>query len=336
MNFPEYNFDDLNETDVREEIIAPLLRELGYRSGTQNSIIREQALSYPQLSLGRKKKTDPILRGRADYICEVQGKIKWVIEAKAPAAPLDKDAEEQAWSYANHPEIRAVYHALSNGRVFQIFQTNKGPDAKPIFNCEYEELAESFATIQNIVSPKSLIRDYSEHEIDYGKPIGDGLRSIVRITNGSIVYHRNSINLQPLMGMMMSMTKGSVERNELGQLVAYLETQVPYQSLQRLNEKLGLHSSKLICKDEKISTDPQNPSVFSSLTNHIIPKGEMILDLTTWQEQPFPLNVTVQTKTIASGWLNGKKFSGQFQAILFYKELNMQVVLKGAFDTHLA
>jgi predicted type IV restriction endonuclease len=105
---------------LREEIIAPLLRQLGYRSGTPNSIIREQALSYSQLSLGRKKKHDPILRGRADYICDVQGKVKWVIEAKAPAAALDKDADEQAWSYANHPEIRALYYCLSNGREFQI------------------------------------------------------------------------------------------------------------------------------------------------------------------------------------------------------------------------
>jgi hypothetical protein len=62
----------------------------------------------------------------------------------------------------------------------------------------------------------------------------------------------------------------------------------------------------------------------------------MILDLTTWQEQPFPQNVTVQTETIASGWLDGKKFTGQFQAILFYQEFNIKVTLDGTFSTHLA
>ena len=49
MKFPEYNFEALGETDVREEIIAPLLRHLGYRSGTEHDVIREQYLSYPQL-----------------------------------------------------------------------------------------------------------------------------------------------------------------------------------------------------------------------------------------------------------------------------------------------
>lgn len=336
MDFPQYNFVNLNETDVREEIIAPLLRHLGYRSGTENNIIREQALNYSQLSLGRKQKNDPILRGRADYICDVRGKIKWVIEAKAPAAPLDKEVEEQSWSYANHPEIRAIYFCLCNGKEFQVFQTNRGPDAEPIFNCKYEELVESLNTIQNILSPDAIIRDYPEYEVDYGKPIGIGLRSIVRVTNGSIIYHSNSINLKPLIGMIMSITMGSVERNENGKLEVYIETQVPYQSLQKLNEKLGLHSSRLTSEDEIISNDPNNPSVFSSLTDHIIPQGEMILDLTTWQEQPFPMNVTVQTQTIASGFLDGSKFTGQFKAILFYREFNIKVALDGTFDTHLA
>src|SRR5260370_1192102 len=65
-------FAALNETDVREEIIAPLLRRLDYRSGSHNNIIREQFLRYPKLSLGRKvPHRDPELRGKADYILEV-------------------------------------------------------------------------------------------------------------------------------------------------------------------------------------------------------------------------------------------------------------------------
>jgi hypothetical protein len=59
MDFPHFDFNSLNETDIREEIIAPLLRYLGYRSGTANNIIREQHLTYPKSSLGRKDKNDP-------------------------------------------------------------------------------------------------------------------------------------------------------------------------------------------------------------------------------------------------------------------------------------
>jgi hypothetical protein len=41
MDFPDFDFEKLGETDVREEILAPLLRSLGYRSGTENDVIRE-------------------------------------------------------------------------------------------------------------------------------------------------------------------------------------------------------------------------------------------------------------------------------------------------------
>ena len=117
MDLPIFDFQKLNETDIREEIVTPLLRHLGYRSGTHHNVIREQLLSYPKSFLGRKKNTDPILRGRADYICEAHNKIRWVIEAKSPDAPLDQDAQEQSWTYANHPEIRAVYFCLTNSSM---------------------------------------------------------------------------------------------------------------------------------------------------------------------------------------------------------------------------
>ena len=129
MEFPPYDFDTLNETDIREEIVAPLLRILGYRSGAENNVIREQPLNYPKSFLGRKKGSDPILRGGANYICEIQKQVRWVIEAKSPDAAIGLESEEQSWSYANHPEIRAVYFCLANGKEFKIFQTNRGPEA---------------------------------------------------------------------------------------------------------------------------------------------------------------------------------------------------------------
>ncbi|MBU6475326.1 MAG: hypothetical protein KGQ70_05120, partial [Alphaproteobacteria bacterium] len=52
MDFPAFDFSTLSEADIREEIVAPLLKSLGYRSGTENNIIREQTLRYPHISLG--------------------------------------------------------------------------------------------------------------------------------------------------------------------------------------------------------------------------------------------------------------------------------------------
>jgi hypothetical protein len=336
MEFPPFEFATMNESDVREEIVAPLLRRLGYRSGTGNNVIREQALSYPRNFLGRKKNSDPILRGRADYLCVAKGRVKWVIEAKAPDAELTKEVEEQSWSYANHPEIRAVYFCLTNGKEFKVFQTNKGAEAGAIFHCKYEQIPSSLIIIENILSPDSILRDHPELEIDTRPPLGPGLRSLVRITNGLITFHGNTLDLQPLTGLNITVTQGSVERNENNKLEAYIETTVPYQSLQRLNEKLGLHSLRLLNEDGSLSTNRATPSTFVSTSYHVLPAGEPVLNLLTWREEPFPMNIRTRVVTMASGHLDGSTFLGRFDAELLYEELKFSVGLAGSFDMHLA
>ena len=83
-------FDTMNETDVREVIVRPLIERLGYRHATD-----------PQ--------KDPPLMGRADYICEVVSFGRWVVEVKSPAEALCQDVVEQAHTYASHPEIAASF-----------------------------------------------------------------------------------------------------------------------------------------------------------------------------------------------------------------------------------
>lgn len=86
MPYPSIeNVASLNEAGVREEIIAPFLNQLGYASGTNYNILREFPLKYPRIQLGRKKgKKDPLLRGRADYILEVDGSGRLSISTTIP------------------------------------------------------------------------------------------------------------------------------------------------------------------------------------------------------------------------------------------------------------
>jgi hypothetical protein len=75
MLFEPIDLSKFNEQDVREEILAPIIRCLGYRRGTSNDVIRELSLRYPRIFLGRKKsKKDPIIRGEADYIFDIDKK----------------------------------------------------------------------------------------------------------------------------------------------------------------------------------------------------------------------------------------------------------------------
>jgi hypothetical protein len=104
------DFASMNETDVREIVVRPLIERLGYRHGTDANIRTEQTLTYARSFLGRKNpKKDPPLVGRADYICEVISFGRWVVEVKAPGEELTRDVVDQAHSYAAHPEIAATF-----------------------------------------------------------------------------------------------------------------------------------------------------------------------------------------------------------------------------------
>jgi hypothetical protein len=77
---PGPDFNSMNETDVREVIVRPLLERLGYAHGTDATILTEKTLRYDRSFLGHKKpQKDPPLKGRADYICEAISFGRWVV-----------------------------------------------------------------------------------------------------------------------------------------------------------------------------------------------------------------------------------------------------------------
>ena len=119
----DFQFVGYNETDVREEIAVPLLNFLGYKKGTNADILREHTLKYDYVFLGRKKRNDPPLRGRADYVLAVNGAGRWVLEIKSPNEKIGIDEIEQALSYARHPEIAGSYAAITNGIDFVLYST---------------------------------------------------------------------------------------------------------------------------------------------------------------------------------------------------------------------
>jgi hypothetical protein len=335
MNIP-LPFESLNETDIREEVLAPLIRRLGYRSGTPNNVIREQSLRYPMLSLGRKNaKKDPELRGKADYILEVEQRVRWVIEAKAPEVSLGVDDVEQAWTYANHPEVRAVYFVLCNGRVLLVFRTVHGPEAPPVLSLPYERLEPDFQVLSNLLSPHALLRDFPDVEIDVGLPIAPGLRSIARITNGVIRYEANSLGSTVLSELQNGIREGAIERDD-NTLVAFLKTSGPSRSLQELNERLGLSSFEMTSPDSQLSTDPSRPTLFTYEHRVILPAGEKLLDLNTWQHIQLSRNISCDVRSEASGTFANRTFSGCFTTAVYYLEADMAVNISGSFEVHLA
>jgi hypothetical protein len=336
-DFPKLAFEQLNEADVREEVIAPLLRELGYRSGTENNVVRELPLRYPRQFLGRKDLAkDPVLRGKVDYVLEANSRVRWVIEAKAPDVPIANDAIEQAWTYANHAEVRAVYFALCNGRTLKVFQTNLAPDAGPILTVSYDELTERYAEVCSFLAPESLMREFPVREIEVGSPIGPGLRSVVRITNGLIRYDRVIPDMSPLKDMQNPIVGGAVERDEDGKLTALLTSLSPFRSVQALNDRLGLSSFEMQCNDSALSTDPNHPNIFTYNRTITLPQGSELPDILHWSTVVLPTNVSVEITVLAKGILSDRQFSGRYESRMCYVGTSFVVEMDGTFEIHLA
>lgn len=109
---------DFKEDSVREVIILPLLKELGYE---QNNIVRSKTLHHPFLKLASNKKIH--IKLIPDYCLRVEKNYAWVLDAKGvDEKVIDDDHIAQVYSYATHPEINSIYFAICNGIEFALYR----------------------------------------------------------------------------------------------------------------------------------------------------------------------------------------------------------------------
>jgi len=221
------SFNTMNETDVRETIVRPLIERLGYRHGTDANIITEKTLRYEKAFLGRKNpKKDPPLVGRADYICEVVSFGRWVVEVKAPTESVSQDAVEQAHTYASHPEIAATFFLVTNGRTFQLYETSKL--LEPALAWEYEDEDYNWLRLFNLLSPDAFRKRARLTLVDPGMPLGIGLASRLRIIGGTVTYEEHKGNhpflqADSLNGMALPVVGGYVTRGDDRRIVGHLK-----------------------------------------------------------------------------------------------------------------
>lgn len=135
-----------NEMDVREELLAPLLRLLGYGKGTDYDINREQhLLKHPFLMVGSEKV-------KLDYAVLARRRHVWVLEAKRPTIPLDEKVIHQAYFYAIHPEVQARYFAICNGREFALYDVRALDERyEPALRFPLRDLESRFAELRAIL-----------------------------------------------------------------------------------------------------------------------------------------------------------------------------------------
>lgn len=151
FDFSLLNDPEFKEDAVREEIITPVLKALGYNSYGENRIIRSRKLKHPFVSIGSQRKEISII---PDYVLEINSMPSWILEAKAPSENLLNTCHvEQAYSYAIHPEIRAKYYALSNGKEFLLYSID---EYKPVFHINLYSLSSAWDELKALLSPETL------------------------------------------------------------------------------------------------------------------------------------------------------------------------------------
>lgn len=141
---------EFKEDSVREEIISPLLKYLGY---DHDNIVRSRRLLHPFLRIGSDKKQPITLI--PDYALKIENSYAWVLDAKGPRENLmDDDYVGQAYSYAVHPEVRSNYFALCNGIDFVLYRTSG--DNKPLLCFQIEEIDYYIDKLNYYLSPNSF------------------------------------------------------------------------------------------------------------------------------------------------------------------------------------
>lgn len=308
------NFDVMNETDVREIIVRPLLHRLGYSHGSEANIRTEVSLKYPSAFLGRKKPgKDPALAGRADYICEVISYGRWVVEVKPPSEAITTDAVQQAHTYAAHPEIGAAFILVTNGRRFELYRT--GALDTPLLSFDHDQLEQSLLPLFNIVSPDAIKKLSNLVRVDAGKPLGRNLASKLAIVGGQITYeeHASDTPLVPretIEGLQLPVVGGKVERQEDGRIHAYVEIGKAAAMFRELTEMMGAADDyDFYSADEYISTDPASPTIFQNLYENSTPPGARVR-IPGMGEVAMPFGFGLKAYTQAVGYVDAGVFRG--------------------------
>jgi hypothetical protein len=317
------NFDTMNETDVRETVVRPLIERLGYQHGTEANIITEKTLRYEKAFLGRKNpKKDPPLVGRADYICEVVSFGRWVVEVKAPEQPISQDAIEQAHTYASHPEIAATFFLVTNGRTFQLYETSKL--LEPALAWDYEDEDDNLLRLFNVLSPAAFRKRAKLTLVDPGMPLGTGLASRLRIIGGTVSYEEHNgshpfLQADSLNGMSLPVTGGYVIRGDDKRIVGHLKVAKVAGGPFDFNKMLGISDDyDFFTAAEYISTDAERPSIFQNWVSNIVPLGTH-MSLPGLGKFPLPMEISSTAFTEAVGYVHDDKFVGVMRLELSFK-----------------
>ena len=165
-----FDFNVLEDTEfkedaVREEIIAPLIRALGYRPTGSNKVVRSRSLEHPFVSIGSVKKRIKIV---PDYLLLVNNLPCLALEAKAPREAVDDpDHVSQAYSYAIHREVKAQWFGICNGHELALYNVDD-VSSVPRKRWTLNRLEESWEDLVSHLVPSVISNHHRKMAKDFG------------------------------------------------------------------------------------------------------------------------------------------------------------------------
>lgn len=149
FDFVLLDSSEFKEDSVREELILPVLKALGYDASGHNKIVRSKTVSHPFVQVGARRRK---LTNFPDYLLQVGGKYAWVLDAKSPDEEIKTGKNrEQTYFYAIHPEIQVKLYGLCNGKELIVFDRDK---VNPVLYFHLSEIEQHWTELKALLAPE--------------------------------------------------------------------------------------------------------------------------------------------------------------------------------------
>lgn len=156
---------DFKEDSVREDIIAPLLKELGFESKkSKNGLTLKRSVALnSDTYLGSNKSIKAKDLIIPDYVLYIDGKPQCILDAKKTDVNISSKtkSERQAFYYAINPQMQTPYYALCNGRTLILYQTS---NQELLLEIDLEnELDSQFLSLRKyLITPLEDLKKYND------------------------------------------------------------------------------------------------------------------------------------------------------------------------------
>ncbi|WP_437877717.1 hypothetical protein [Sorangium sp. So ce513] len=188
--FEDFDFSVLGDPDykedaVREDLVAPLLRALGYQPTGRQRMQRSRSLLHPFVMIGSQKRAIHII---PDYTLWYDEQAVLVLDAKRPSEEIVQSHHvEQAFSYAIHPDVRTRSYALCNGRELVLYDIDK---FAPVFRVALADLKTKWVETLKYLSPEALM---DHHHREFMADLGIFLRNAGLTETDEITFSKSAI-----------------------------------------------------------------------------------------------------------------------------------------------